>query len=478
VVDQTSLDVVVRGAAQRFGGRTAWDGPGGSLTFSELNDRSDEVAGGLAGAGVRIGDRVVLTRASDADYLIAAVAISKVGGVAVGINPSLAEVERARLIESADPTVVLGSGDDLPRAKPVAPLDADADRVASIVFTSGTTGTPKGAVFTHRQLDAVRHIDLGPVADEWGGGGPMLLSTQFAHVGITTKLAWYLRRGHTLVGLAKWRADDVLDLVSRHRITSIGGVAPQIALLLRSARFDDLDLGCVETLIVGGAFSPPALVAEAKERFGADYSIRYSSTESGGTGIGTAFGADDDEALASIGRPRPGVAARIVEPGTSIEVPTGEIGELCVRTPSQMTGYWRDPEATADTIRDGWIHSGDLALVDERGLFRLRGRIKEQYVRGGYNVAPSEVEAVLSDHPLVAELAIAPRPDDVMGEIGVAVVVVRDRDAVPTLSELREHGRDRLAAWKLPEALVVVDALPLTPMLKVDRAGLARIAQS
>lgn len=475
--DQTSLDVVVRGAAQRFGDRVAWNGPGGSLTFAELDHQSDVVAGGLAKAGVRVGDRVALTRPSDADYLVAAAAISKVGAIAVGINPSLAEVERARLIESADPTVVLGPDDELPRSTAIAPLAADADRVAAIVFTSGTTGTPKGAVFTHRQLDAVRRIDLGALSDEWGGGGPMLMSTQFAHVGITTKLAWYLRRGHTLLGLSKWRADDVLELVARHRIGSIGGVAPQIALLLRSSRFDELDLSCVQTLIVGGAFSPPALVTEAKARFGAAYSIRYSSTESGGTGIGTAFDADDDEALASIGRPRPGVAARVVEPGTSIEVPTGEIGELCVRTPSQMTGYWRDPEATAATIRDGWIHSGDLALVDERELFRLRGRIKEQYVRGGYNVAPSEVEAVLSDHPLVAELAIAPRPDEVMGEIGVAVVVVRDPGAVPSLAELRRHGRDRLAAWKLPEAMVVVDALPLTPMLKVDRAGLARMAQ-
>ncbi len=477
MVDQTSLDVVVRGAARQFGDRVAWDGPGGSLTFAELDHHSDEVSGGLADAGVRIGDRVVLNRPSDADYLVAAAAISKVGAIAVGINPSLAEVEQARLIESADPTVVLGPDDELPRAAPIAALPPDADRVAAIVFTSGTTGTPKGAIFTHRQLDAVRRSDLGSLADEWGGGGPMLMSTQFAHVGITTKLAWYLQRGHTLLGLSKWRADDVLELVARHHIGSIGGVAPQIALLLRSGRFDELDLRCVHTLIVGGAFSPPALVAEAKARFAAAYSIRYSSTESGGTGIGTAFDADDDEALASIGRPRPGVTARVVEPGTSIEVPTGEIGELCLRTPSQMTGYWRDPEATAATIRDGWIHSGDLALVDERGLFRLRGRIKEQYVRGGYNVAPSEVEAVLSDHPLVAELAIAPRPDDVMGEIGVAVVVVRDPDAVPTLAQLREHGRDRLAAWKLPEALVLVNTLPLTPMLKVDRAGLARLAQ-
>lgn len=476
-MDGGGLDGVTREAARRFGDRIAWDGPGGTLTYAELNSRSDAVAGGLADVGVGPGDRVALTRASDADYLVAAAAISKVGAIVVGINPSLADVERGRLIESADPALVLGPHDELPMGRRPDVLPADRDRVASIVFTSGTTGSPKGAVFAHRQLDAIRRIDLGPLANEWGGGGPILVSTQFAHVGVTTKLAWYLRRGHTLVGLAKWRADDVLELIARHRITSVGGVAPQIALLLRSDRFDELDVSCVDTLIVGGAFSPPALVTEAKRRFSASYSIRYSSTETGGTGLGTAFDADDDEALASIGRPRPGVEARIVEPGTSTDVTIGDIGELIVRTPSQMSGYWRDPEATAATLRDGWIHSGDLALVDRRGLFRMRGRIKEQYVRGGYNVAPSEVEAILSDHPLVAELAVAPRTDDVMGEIGVAVVVLRQPDRVPTLIELRDHGRDRLAAWKLPEAMVVVEALPLTPMLKIDRAELARIAR-
>ena len=470
------LDEVVREAARRFGDRTAWIGPDGTFTYSELDRRSDWVAGGLAEAGVCLGDRVVITRRSDGDYLVAVVAVAKLGAVAVGINPSLAPAEQEALIALADPALVLGPDESLPVGRPQPPLEPDPDRLAAIVFTSGTTGTPKGAMFTDRELDAVRRIDLGPLADEWGTGGPLLAATQFAHIGITTKLAWYLRRGSTIIGLAKWRADDVLEAVARHRIESIGGVAPQIALLLRSTRFDDLDLSCVTTLIVGGAFSPPALVAAARERFCATYSIRYSSTETGGTGLATAFDADDDEALHSIGRPRPGVQAKVVDPMTCEISPPGDVGELCVRTPSQMIGYWRNPEATAATIRDGWIHTGDLALLDERGLVRLRGRIKEQYVRGGYNVAPAEVEAALSDHPLVIDLAIAPRTDEVMGEIGVAIVVPADPRHPPTLDQLRSHAADRIAAWKLPEALVLVDELPLTPMLKIDRRSLANLA--
>jgi acyl-CoA synthetase (AMP-forming)/AMP-acid ligase II len=337
----------------------------------------------------------------------------------------------------------------------------------AIVFTSGTTGVPKGALFRSRQLEAVTRIDLGAIAEEWGGGGPLLASTQFSHIGVMTKLPWYLRTQSCIVALERWQADDVLRTIARHRIGSIGGVAPQIALLLRSPLVDELDLSCVCSLIVGGAMSPPALVREARERFRAPYSIRYSSTESGGVGLGTSFEADDDEALHSIGRPRPGVEVRITQDS-----------ELCIRSSAQFSEYWRDPTATAATIDDdGWVHTGDLATIEDDGLVRINGRAKEMYIRGGYNVAPAEVESVLGEHPSVAQVAVAARPDDVMGEVGVAFVVARDGVAAPTLDELRAHGADRLAPWKLPEAVLVVDELPLTPMQKLDRTALARLAR-
>jgi acyl-CoA synthetase (AMP-forming)/AMP-acid ligase II len=156
-------------------------------------------------------------------------------------------------------------------------------------------------------------------------------------------------------------------------------------------------------------------------------------------------------------------------------VPSGEVGELCLRSPCMFRGYWRDPAATAEVLRDGWLHTGDLARVDDRGLLRLAGRKKEMYIRGGYNVYPVEVEAVLSQHPAVQEIAIVPRPDPVMGEIGVAVVVPAQAGTPPALDDLRAFGAERLAAFKLPEAVRVVDELPLTPMHKIDRARLAAV---
>jgi acyl-CoA synthetase (AMP-forming)/AMP-acid ligase II len=235
---------------------------------------------------------------------------------------------------------------------------------------------------------------------------------------------------------------------------------------MRLPDFDEQDLSCVRALVVGAGPSPPELVAEARRRFDAAYSIRYSSTESGGLGTMTGFDAPDEEALYTVGRPRPGTELRIVD------------GEVCIRGGHVMSGYWRDDAATARVLRDGWLHTGDLGFIDESGCLRLTGRKSDVYIRGGYNVHPGEVEAVLRSHPNVADVVVVPRPDPVMGEIGVAVVVPRDQSQPPTLDALRSYAGSRLAAYKLPEAISVVEALPLTPMDKVDRRRLSQTEQS
>lgn len=255
-------------------------------------------------------------------------------------------------------------------------------------------------------------------------------------------------------------------------MATIGGVAPQMALLLRHPDLERIDVTCVRAIVMGGAASPPDLVRTARKRFGAPYSIRYSSTESGGVGTATAFDADDDEALSSVGRPRGGTEVEVRD-DLGRPVPAGTVGELHLRSPTMMRGYWRDPAATAVALVDGWLRTGDLASVDERGLVRLAGRRSEMYVRGGYNVFPAEVEAALASHPGVADVVVVPRPDPVMGDVGVAVVVPVDRDAPPALADLRSHLNGVLSAHKHPEAVRVVEAIPLTAMAKVDRRAMA-----
>ena len=441
---------------------------------------------------------VALSLPSSPDYLVAYVAAAKVGAATAGVNPRFAAEQRRAVLAVAAPSLVIGTADLLdgaPSDVPVLDVEvagsaaavlpplrqaprsdtrppADDDRPVAIVFTSGTTGVPKGAVFTGRQLTAIARMDAGRRSD---GGGPMLASTELVHVGVMTKLPWYLRTGATLHLLRRWRAADALQIISQERMTSIGAIAPQIALLLRQPDFNDYDLQSVTTIVAGGAPSPPALVLEARERFGAAYSIRYSSTESGGVGTATAFNAPDAEALHTVGRPREGIVVTVRDEDGA-EVESGTVGQVWLRSPAVMAGYWRDPEATADTLIAGWLRTDDLGAVDSKGCLRLAGRRGDSFIRGGYNVYPQAVEAVLGGHPTVREVALVPARDAVLGQVGVAVIVPADDGCAPTLEDLRAFAAAHLAHHELPERLIILEALPRTPLDKIDRTRLVALA--
>lgn len=472
------LAATVARAADRFGDRPAFvEADGRTLTYSDLHRESDEIAAGLARRGIGVGAVVALTLPSTIEWVLAHAAISKIGATEAGVNPRLTDTERRACLDRVEPELALEEPDAVRglavRGGRPDPVTGDDSRPAAIVFTSGTTGLPKGVVFTDRQLRAITGYDTGGV---WGGDDPIpqIGSTQFAHVGFTTKLPWYLQLGTTTHLLDRWRASTVLDLVERERIRTLGAVAPQVALLLRDPDFDRRDLTCVDLIVAGAAASPPALVAEARRRFDAGYSVRWSSTESGGVGTGTDPAGPDEEILHTAGRPRPGMGLEVrADDGTVL--PSGEVGRLWLRSGAVMEGYWADPDATAETIVDGWLDTGDLGHLDEAGRLIVAGRSGDMFIRGGYNIHPAEVSGVLGGHPGVAEVEIVPRPDPVLGHIGVAVVVPADPADPPTLESLRDHAGSVLSHHKLPEAMVVVDELPLTSVSKVDRRSLTQL---
>jgi acyl-CoA synthetase (AMP-forming)/AMP-acid ligase II len=413
------------------------------------------------------------------------------------VNDRLTPTERATVVNRAQPALVLAApglalggydtlevaaaespesllGDLRLGGEAPPPLPADPDRPVAIIFTSGTTGAPKGALYCNRQLSFITQTDVG---DTWGGGSRGFTGTSFAHLGFMTKLPGNLQRGGTNFIMTRWNARSALQLLERERMTTVAGVPAQLALMLRQPDFDEYDLESVAFIVVGGGPLTPGLADEARRRFEALLASRYSCTEAG-IGLGTAFDDPDEDAIVSVGRPHAAVELRVLDDDDG-EVATGEVGSVCLRSPAVMSGYWHDDEATrAAFTTDGFVRTGDLGWVDERGRLRLVGRSKEMYVRGGYNVYPVEIEGVLSTHPEVAAIAIVPRDDDVMGEIGVAVVVPRDRAAPPTLAALRDYATDRLAAYKLPEVLLTVDELPLTAGEKLDRRALAATVAS
>ncbi len=490
-------DAAVR-AADEFGDRAAFVTPAGrSISFAGLHRAGLEVAAGLYSHNISEGSVVALLLPSDVDYVATYLGLAQVGAVTAGINPLLtaAEVEAclrtlhadlvvtcrslAHLVNPIDPGVVsrvmvIDTSDDPDEAggqlrsrlgvREAPTADPDDDRPVCICFTSGSTGTPKAAWFTNRQLRAIAAMDT---SGAWGHGDS-ISSTHFAHVAFMTKLPWMLARGLTTHLMERWSAGAALELIARHRMAAVNGVAPQIALMVRHSSARRLDFSAVKAVVAGGAPSPPELVRAARDCFGAPYSIRYSSTESGGVALATALDADDDEACHSVGCPRAGVEAAIRAPDGTPVAP-GEVGELWLRSDAVMSGYWRDAPSTATALVDGWLRTGDLASVDTGGLYRLAGRTTEMYIRGGYNVYPMEVETVLGRHPGVAGIAVIGRPDPVMGEIGLAVIVPQDPSDPPSLAELRDFGSAALARHKLPEAIRLTRRLPRNPTGKIIR---------
>jgi acyl-CoA synthetase (AMP-forming)/AMP-acid ligase II len=475
------LAAEIRSAAQRFGDATVMVALDGELTYNSLDSRSQRIAAALWRSGVRAGDRIALRLPSGTAYLLAYAAAAKLGVAVAGINSGLAAAEQDKLVALADPALVLDSLEAVreleERSGPalLPQLVDDPARLAALVFTSGTSGLPRAAVFTEAEVAAVMALETGGA---WADrpGTPLVVSTHLAHVGPMLKLSWYLRRGLRMQVLPRWRATEYLMLVADLRLSEIGAIPPQLALMLSAPGIDELDLSCVQRIIAGGAASPPDLVDAVRQTFhAAEYLVRYSSTESGGVGLGTS-GERPAEALYGIGRPRPGVQACILDPDGK-PLPDGQVGELCLATPTAMVGYWRDQPATDAAFHGRWLRTGDLAVRNADGTYTLKGRLKEMYIRGGYNVYPAEVEAELSGHPAIAACVVVSRPDPTMGEIGVAVIAVSPRAQAPSLADLRAFLDGRVARWKLPEDLVVVDSLPLNSTHKPDRRVLTQMVR-
>jgi acyl-CoA synthetase (AMP-forming)/AMP-acid ligase II len=360
-----------------------------------------------------------------------------------------------------------------------------SDDPVAVVWTSGTTGRPKGAVFDHANLAAVaRGTDVLSQP-----GDRRLSPLPFAHVGYMTR-AWdeIANAVTTVITPTPWRADDAIRIMADEGVTVAQGVPTQWALMLASEELGRADLGALRVAGTGAARMTASMVAEVRRSFGVPVVVRYTSTESS-LGTGTTLVSSDEEVATTVGRPVAGVELAIVD-DEGKPVPAGAVGRVILRSAAAMRGYWGrgpgrgrrveellDAAATGTVIgADGWLTTGDFGRLTPEGNLQLSGRAHERYIRGGYNVYPAEVEEALSTHPAVARAAVVGVPDDILGEVGVAVVVA-EGGAHPELAALRAHCVRELSDYKAPDALVIVDELPLTPMMKVDPVRLAALAE-
>jgi acyl-CoA synthetase (AMP-forming)/AMP-acid ligase II len=482
---------LLREAARAHPDRQAYVHGAKDASYAWLDRAADGFAATLADLGVRPGAVVCLLLPSSIKFAACYLGALRAGAITSAINVRLGASEQRSIFERTRPAVtVLGDGAEIPdlapagRVLPVTelgpalgarPLPASAlpavaaTDPACIVWTSGTTGEPKGAVYDHVRMAAISR-NMGPLTHP---GDRRLVVLPFAHVGYMTRMWDELANGTTIVIAGEpWSATETLRLIREERITMGTGVPTQWELVLAHPDLARTDFSALRVCGVGGAAVAPDLVRRMRESLGCPVLTRYTSTEAGIT-TGTAIGDPDEVVANTVGRPAPEVELRLVDPETGAERARGDVGEIVIRSPAMMAGYWQDAELTATVVDpDGWLHTGDLGRWRDDGNLVIVGRSKEMYIRGGYNVYPAEVEATLGDHPGVAQVAVVGLEDPVLGEVGGAFVVPTDPAVPPALDDLREWCRARIADYKAPDRLAVVDALPVTAMHKVDKDAL------
>ena len=472
-IDQpASLVQVLRASVERDRSAPAILVVGGeSLTYEELWERASRVAGGLAGIGIARGDRVAIRLANGIDWVLAFWGVQLAGAVAVPVNTRFTEDEVAYVVGDSGSSFTFLDGAELPDGDPLIVDDLQPEDLAAIFYTSGTTGFPKGAMTSHLNFttnaeNCLRCMLVEPLS---GRELSTLVSVPLFHVtGCNSQLIPTLKRGGRVEILAgALDMDGLFESVGSHGITQLASVPAIYHAVMRHPKFAELDVSRVRYLSYGGAPIAESLVYRIQEGFpNARVGNGFGLTE---TSSLTSFLPHEDaiEHASSVGFAMPVVDVAIDEPD-----PDTLVGELLVRGPNVVKGYWNKPEATAETFVDGWLRTGDLARIDEDGLIYIVDRKKDMINRGGENVYSIEVENALAGAPGVGEAAAVGVPDDMMGEKVGAVIVPAAGDELD-IDEVIRHCRAQLADFKVPQFIALRDQpLPRNPAGKVIKGQL------
>ncbi|GAA1421422.1 long-chain-fatty-acid--CoA ligase [Agrococcus citreus] len=540
-VPDVSLTTVLHDAIGAHPDRPALDWYGATTTYAELGEQVRAAAAALAAAGVGAGDRVALVMPSCPQAVVAFYAVLELGGVVVEQNPLSPrdELQRSFTDHGARVAVVWDKSADtvaglrleheltlftvdisraLPLTKRLAlrlpirkaretraamtsrpsagrswddavrprrgaataprPHVADPADVALLQYTGGTTGAPKAAMLTHRNLVANVAQSRAWVPDLQDGREVLYGILPLFHAyGMLLCLLMSVRLGACLVLFPRFDVDQVLEAMERRPATFLPGVPPIYARLADAAEERGIDLTSVR-FAISGAMPLPAELVERWERLTGGVLVEgYGMTETSPIALGNPLA--PTRRPGSVGLPFPSTEIRVVDPDEpSVDRPPGEPGELLIRGPQVFEGYWQQPEETAKVLlADGWLRTGDIVERSDDGFVTIVDRIKDLIISGGFNVYPSEVEEALCSHPLVAHAAVVGLPGKDGSEDVMAAVVPVEGEA-PTEDELRRHVRERIAAYKAPRRIRIVDALPLSPVGKVLRREVRELLQA
>lgn len=496
------------------------------LTWAELDREASALAAGLREGGVGAGDRVALLLQNVPQFAIAALATWRLGGVVVPLNPMLRALEVRYHLEDSGAAALVAldslyreageegargtavrclvttadldyAGPDeappvVPAATPPPPATlrflslaahrpestrnrgCEADGLAVLGYTSGTTGRPKGAMITHRNL--VHQADVYRVWDRITDQDRIFAAAPLFHItGFVGHLGLALVSGAPLVLAHRFHAPEALRQIERHRCTFTVCAITAYLALLQALEHDPHDLSSLRVAQSGGAPVSPATVERFKERTGVEirniYGLTETTSPSHAAPLDRPTPIDPESGALSVGVPVPGHEQRVIDLETGREAPVGALGELWTRGPGVVGGYWQRPEATAETFTDGFLHTGDVGRVDSEGWFYLVDRAKDMINVSGYKVWPREVEDYLYEHPAVREAAVVGAPDAYRGETVVAFVALNE-GATAGVDELLAFCRQRMAAYKRPRRIELVPEVPKTASGKFLRREL------
>ena len=472
---------------------------GRRYTYGELNGRANQLANWMLNLGIGLGDRVSILAHNSVVYIDLLYGLAKIGAVLAPLNWRLAAPELVYIINDCTPGVVMVGPEFadlwaeiapavaiphvihltdyesiLPQTPATEPTPHSALRTPHseithcILYTSGTTGRPKGAMIPQRMVlwNCINTVvswgltehDVSPV-----------LTPMFHAGGLFAFLTPIFYVGGRIVLAKEFDADESLRVILAEKCTVILGVPTLYQMWQKSPLYASADFSHVHFFISGGAPCPPELIHQWRTEKNVVFRQGYGLTE-----VGTnCFSMTDAESVpktGSVGKPIFHSEMKLVdENGQSVAV--GETGELCIKGPHVTTGYWNNPAATAESLIDGWFHTGDMARMDEDGFYTIVGRFKDMIISGGENVYAAEVEAVFREHTAVAEAALIGQPDDQWGEVGLMITVLKPGQSA-TPEELREFCHGRLARYKVPKQVIFVEELPYSPYGKVEKIKL------
>lgn len=513
-----SIPELVFHAARLHAGRSALEETGRRIDYADLPEHMLAVTRALLAAGIKKGDRIALWAPNTVEWVVLALGLQAAGAVLVPLNTRMKGAEAADIVARSgariafvqqsflgndypamlaavrpatlETVVVIGecqpepgqialvdfiaAGTDISRAAAEArAAEVSADDLSDLLFTSGTTGKPKGVMYAHGQSlrafnEYVRIIGLVP-------GDRYLIVNPFFH-SFGYKAGWLtcLLGGATILPQAMFDAETVFQRVAQDKVTIMPGPPTLYLSMLDHPALAKADLSSLRVAVTGASTIPPVLIKRMREELGfAVVTTAYGLTECGG--LATICDPDDSAETIALtsGKPIPGTELAIMDQQGQ-PLPAGEQGEICLRGFHVMQGYFQNEKATAESIDSAaWLHTGDVGSLDESGNLRITGRLKDMFIVGGFNCYPAEIEAGLSEHPAIAQVAVFGIPDPRMGEVGCACVVLRQGSDLDS-DALISWARERMANYKVPRKVVFMSSLPTNASNKVDKLALSR----